>query len=219
MLDSRQSNRREFLYKSATALAAFPALSIAAACKVSATEESAPMAEACEWCGAAEAPPNPSWRIRIAPEGEPGEPLVVSGTVFGFDGKAPAQGVLIYAYHTDDTGYYTTRGDETGNGRRHGRLRGWMKTGPDGRYEFRTVVPAPYPNRRDPAHIHMTVTAPGLAEYWVDSIWFEGDPHITPAQRARLPERGGFFPIVAPVRGGDGVLRATRDIRLESVKS
>jgi hypothetical protein len=39
-----------------------------------------------------------SSRARIAPPGEPGEPLVVTGRVFGQDGK-PRSNVVVYAYH------------------------------------------------------------------------------------------------------------------------
>ena len=201
--------------RSIAAIAWAPALHFGAACGTPAL--TARREEECEWCGAPDAPPSPSWSIRIAPEGEPGEPIHISGTVFGPDGRTPAMGVLLYAYHTDATGYYTTRGDETGNGRRHGRLRGWMKTREDGRYEFRTIKPAPYPNRKDPAHIHMTVSAPGYPEYWIDDIVFEGDPRITAAEREGRPKRGGFPATLTLARGGDGVWRATRNIKLERV--
>jgi hypothetical protein len=52
---------------------------------------------------------------RIAPEGEPGTPLVVSGIVVGEDGKTPLAGIVVYAYHTDDSGHYRNE-----NGSRRG---------------------------------------------------------------------------------------------------
>jgi protocatechuate 3,4-dioxygenase beta subunit len=63
---------------------------------------------------------------RIAPDGEPGTPLVVSGIIVGEDGKTPLAGVVVYAYHTDDSGHY--RNDGTGAGEVSTRLRGWAKT-------------------------------------------------------------------------------------------
>src|ERR1700758_3522052 len=42
----------------------------------------------------------------IAPPGEPGERLVVSGHVFAPDGVTPVPNVFVYAYQTDATGEY-----------------------------------------------------------------------------------------------------------------
>ena len=86
------------------------------------------------------------WRTSIGAKDEPGEPLVVRGVIYQRDGKSPAPGVILYVYQTDATGHYAPGPDQT-HGRRHGRLRGWMKTDADGRYEFRTIRPAPYPGQ------------------------------------------------------------------------
>lgn len=177
------------------------------------TSRSAPL-PACEWCGADEAPAEGlTAEMVLAGPDEPGERLEVTGTVYEPDGRTPAAGVLVYAYHTDLTGRYTTRGDETGNGRRHGRLRGWLVTGADGRYRIDTVRPGGYPGNSEPAHIHMTVRPPGGEETWIDSIEFADDPRLTAEHRARADRRGGSG-IVEPVLGEDGVWRATRDVVL-----
>jgi protocatechuate 3,4-dioxygenase beta subunit len=168
----------------------------------------------CEWCGADEAPEALTWDIRIAGPDEPGEPLTVSGTVFESDGKTPAPGVILYLYHANAKGVYPKRGDETGNGRRHGYLRGWLRTDERGRYRFTTVRPAAYPSRTEPAHIHVTVKEPDRAEYYIDSFLFEGDELITPRFRERLAGRGGSG-IIALARDADGRLVGTREIRLE----
>ena len=109
---------------------------------------------------------------------------------------------------------YPKRSDETGNARRHGYLRGWLRTDSAGRYRIETIRPGTYPSRDEPAHIHMTVTPPGGDEAWIDSILFEDDPLVTPAHRARLENRGGPG-IVRVARDASGVLSATRDITLE----
>ncbi|HEX2162589.1 MAG TPA: intradiol ring-cleavage dioxygenase [Thermoanaerobaculia bacterium] len=168
---------------------------------------------ACEWCGADEAPDELTSEMVLAGPDEPGERLVVEGTVFQADGVTPAPGVLLYAYHTDATGRYSRRGDETGNGRRHGRLRGWLVTDDRGRYRIDTVRPAGYPGSDEPAHVHVTLRPPGGEEIWIDSIEFADDPRLTAAQRARREGRGGPG-IVDPARGEDGVWRATRDVVL-----
>lgn len=193
----------------------FPLLLSLAACAATPGEAArADRLPSCEWCGAGEAPTDglTSEMVLAGPD-EPGERLVVTGTVYESDGRTPAAGVLVYAYHTDLTGRYTTRGDETGNGRRHGRLRGWLVTGADGGYRIDTIRPAGYPGSREPAHVHMTLRPPGGEETWVDAIEFADDPRLTAAQRARRDGRGGSG-VVEPVRGEDGVWRATRDVVL-----
>jgi protocatechuate 3,4-dioxygenase beta subunit len=167
----------------------------------------------CEWCGATEAPPGIGPSASLAGPDEPGEPLLVTGTVYRPDAVTPASGVVIYAYQTDAEGRYSTRGDETGNGRRHGALRGWVRTNASGSYEFRTIRPAPYPSRSEPAHIHMTVLPPGGEEYWIDSVMFADDPLLTDRIRARLESRGGTG-VVDLERDAGGVLNAHRDIIL-----
>jgi len=168
----------------------------------------------CEWCGAAEVSAGVGASARLAPAGEPGIALEISGTVYGPDGKTPAVGVMIYAYHTNASGVYAKRGGETGNARRHGYLRGWVRTDAQGRYRFTTIRPAAYPGRSDPAHIHLTVTPPGGAESWIDSIEFDDDPLLTPAERARRRNTGGAG-IVRLVTDARGVQHAVRDIILE----
>ena len=167
----------------------------------------------CEWCGAPEAPRNLTSTLVIPATGEAGERLIVEGTVYGPDGRTPAPGVLLYAYHTNAGGVYPKRGNETGNARRHGYLRGWLRTGADGRYRIETIKPGSYPTRSEPAHIHMTLQPPGEPERYIDDVVFEDDPLLTPEQRARLRQRGGSG-IVRLRRGADGVLHATRDIYL-----
>jgi protocatechuate 3,4-dioxygenase beta subunit len=167
----------------------------------------------CEWCGAAEAPEDLSWETRIAGPDEPGDPLVIEGVVYEADGVTPAPGVVLYLYHTNAAGVYPRRGDETGNGRRHGYLRSWLRTDEAGRYLFTTIRPGSYPGRTEPAHIHVTVQAPGHDEYYVDDFVFEGDPALTPAHRARLRGRGGSG-IVTLTWDERGVWRGTRDLVL-----
>lgn len=168
---------------------------------------------ACEWCGAADAPDDPGPTATLAGPDEPGERLLLHGVVHAADGRTPVPGVLLYAYHTNANGIYPRRGNETGNGRRHGHLRGWVVSDADGRYRIRTVRPAAYPSRSEPAHIHMTVTEPGRAEYWLDDVLFEGDPLITPDVLSRRNGRGGPA-IVKPERTGDGTLVVRRDVIL-----
>jgi protocatechuate 3,4-dioxygenase, beta subunit len=162
------------------------------------------------WNGAVDAPADVSWRTVLSEEKDKGEPMEISGVVYQTDGKTPAPNTLIYLYHTDFEGYYG-RGSGV---HRHGKYRGWMMTDKDGKYAFRTIKPAPYPENRFAAHIHMTVTTAKTREDWIDSILFEGDRLISSQERAQAGRRGGFNPILSFDKGEGGLLRATRNIQL-----
>jgi protocatechuate 3,4-dioxygenase beta subunit len=148
-------------------------------------------------------------KVTIVAKEEPGERLVVTGQVFGADGKTPLAGASVYVYHTDAKGLYTP---ET-NDNRNPRLRGYMRTDAQGRYEYSTIKPAPYPNNRIPAHIHYVVNAPGHRER-IFEIVFEGDPNIDQRIRADAAKEGSAFSIRALTRDQQGVWRCAQDVKL-----
>jgi len=148
-------------------------------------------------------------RIAIAPASEPGERMAVSGRCLSWQDGKPVPGVIVYAYHTDTAGLYA--GGPVGT--RHARLRGWMRTGADGVYAFRSIKPAPYPDRTMPAHIHLTVLEPNRRPYWIDDIVFAGEFRVDAAYRARAGLRGGDG--VIPLVRTAGVWTGVRDIHLE----
>ena len=89
-------------------------------------------------------------RTTITARGEPGEKLVLTGRVLGADGK-PRANVIVYAYQTDAAGIYPPPEKSLSRwADRHGRLRGWVASGADGRYTFDTIRPASIPAR--PCH-------------------------------------------------------------------
>lgn len=149
--------------------------------------------------------------VKIVSEQEPGEPLVVSGTIYSPDGKQPLPGITLNVYQTDATGRYSTSGGDN----RGTRIHGLMRTDARGRYEFRTIKPASYPNTKNPAHIHAYVSGPGYPEYWIDEYLFAGDPFIKDDAKEKAKGQGTFSPILTVTRGGDGILQAVRDIRIE----
>lgn len=210
---THDATRRQFIKRASLLAAVFPMLPLTGLDSCS----NAPPARAQNSgmpCGACDAPAKLLWRSVITSASEPGEPLVMSGTIYQPDGVTPAENITLYAYHTDATGYYNERDDAF-----HPRLRGWMRTGRDGKYEFRTIKPAPYPHRTTPAHIHAHVYGPSYAEYSIDDYWFAGDPFITPSARAKLTGRGGFNSIITLQRDANGVLKGRRDIKLERIQS
>jgi protocatechuate 3,4-dioxygenase, beta subunit len=122
---------------------------------------------------------------------EEGPKLVISGTVYKSDGTTPAPGVVLYVYHTDQSGKYRVMGNEEGWGRRHGSIRGWIKTNRRGQYRFYTLRPASYSQTGPPAHIHVIVKEPDKNEYWIDDYHFDDDPFLTPQMRKDQRNRGG----------------------------
>ncbi|VWB04922.1 catechol 1,2-dioxygenase [Burkholderia lata] len=68
-------------------------------------------------------------------------PLVIHGTVTGIDGK-PIAGALVECWHANSHGFYS-HFDPTGK-QSDFNLRGAVKTGADGKYEFRTLMPVGY---------------------------------------------------------------------------
>ncbi len=155
------------------------------------------------------------WEADVASPNEPGEVFVFEGVVYQADGKTPAPNVVLYAYHTNADGLYANGTNETEWSRRHGRLRGWIKTGADGRYRFRSVKPAPYPNDELLAHVHLTVQEPDRRPYWIDDIVFDGEFGVTAKYRRLRTNKGGNG-IVRLARSADGVWQARRDIFLET---
>ena len=167
----------------------------------------------CEWCGSMDAPSNPGWSTVIAQQNEPGTRIRIHGTVYQSDGITPASGVLLYVYHTNNEGIYAKKGNETGNGVRHGYLRGWMKTSDTGQYEFRSIRPAAYPGRTEPEHIHITITPPEKEEYWINSYLFLDDPLLTDEKRNK--RKNDHFSNILELQSENGVLVGRRDIILK----
>lgn len=144
---------------------------------------------------------------------EEGPKIEISGVTYKADGVTPAPGIVLYVYHTDQKGYYSTKGNETGLGKRHGYIRGWLKTNEKGEYKFYTLRPAPYPGRTIPAHMHPTIKEPGLNEYWIDDYVFTDDKFVDDQYRRKAQNKGGDG-IVTLLKNESEIFTARRDIIL-----
>jgi len=159
-------------------------------------------------CARAEASPS---IVRIAGPQEPGERLIVTGHVFGRDGK-PRGGVVIEVHHTDAHGIYLAEGAKGPNPAVAARLWGRLITAPDGSYRIETIKPGGYPGGGSPAHMHIHLRVDGKDEWAL--LEFAGDRNLTPAMIAK-DGVGGTFATIRPLdRDAAGVLHCTRDFRV-----
>lgn len=141
---------------------------------------------------------------------EENEPkLKLTGTIYKSDGETPAEDIILYIYHTNREGVYPTLGDEEGWARRHGYIRGWIKTGANGVYTFYTFKPGSYSS--NPAHIHPIILEPNGYYYYIDEFRFKGDPNLDNV-REYVDHRGGSG--IVELEESGGLLVAERDIIL-----
>jgi catechol 1,2-dioxygenase len=128
-------------------------------------------------------------RIDLDPDEDAG-PLVIRGRINGTDGK-PVEGALIECWHANSKGFYS-HFDPTG-AQSDFNLRGSVRTGADGKYEFRTLMPVGYGcpphgstqqllnalgrHGNRPAHVHFFVTSDKTRKL-TTQINIEGDPLI-----------------------------------------
>jgi len=118
-----------------------------------------------------------------------GEPLLVEGTVHDTAGR-PIDGAIVDTWHTDGDGFYDVQG-AAGLAGLAGRAR--LRTDTEGRFWFRSIVPAFYPIPDDgpvgdmlkvqgrhpyrPAHVHFMVGYPGY-ETLITHVFVAGDRYL-----------------------------------------
>lgn len=121
-------------------------------------------------------------------DNEPGESLVMSGTVRGLGGK-PLAGAMLDMWQANGAGEYSYFHP----GVPEFNLRGRFATDSEGRFEVRTVLPSAYEIPKDgptgrllnalgrhffrPSHLHFKLTHPGY-ESLTTQIYFEGDAYL-----------------------------------------
>jgi catechol 1,2-dioxygenase len=118
--------------------------------------------------------PEAPLRKNLIPHGAAGDILNVEGRIFKDDGTTPLSDVLIESWQCDPHEQYDNISDDY-------LYRGAQKTDEYGRYEFRTLIPPPYPNGDEgdwrPAHIHYRISSPEYQDL-ITQVYFQGDPHI-----------------------------------------
>lgn len=116
--------------------------------------------------------PGSPMRSNLIPPGSTGEVMNLSGMVFQKDGKTPLSNALIEAWQCDEHEKYDNTSDDY-------RFRGAVKTGNDGKYQFKTIIPVPYKDGETwrPAHVHFRISSADHQDL-ITQIYFKGDPHI-----------------------------------------
>lgn len=153
--------------------------------------------------------------VKIADANEPGDRMIITGQVLKSDGVTPYPGLIMYAYHTDNKGYYSKKGNETGIQKWHGHLYGWCKTDEMGRYEIHSIRPARYPQNLFPAHIHAVLKKSESSQpVYINDFVFKDDSLVDEKYISSLNNDGGPG-VVDLVKSSDGILRGERKIVLE----
>lgn len=125
-------------------------------------------------------------KIKINPDNEPGTAITIKGIVTDRQGNAQTN-KLVYVYQTSAMGWYSDTGvhiRQNEGDRRHARLFGYFKTDGFGKFEFKTIKPAGYPNSGLPAHIHIEVTVTRTSSI-ITELQFDDDPRLTGTIRER----------------------------------
>jgi catechol 1,2-dioxygenase len=177
--------RRVFLRHGALALggaaiaAGFPTLAAAKECKVTEQEILGPMYN----YGA------PVFRVNLASDDEPGQKLMLRGSVLSADCRTPLPDTVVEIWQADDKGMYDKKqpGNFLESVKPH--LRGMLVTDANGRYEIETIVPGAYPippgvpglekfgGLTRARHIHIKVL-PFLHVALTTQLYFKGDEHL-----------------------------------------
>lgn len=152
--------------------------------------------------------------MKIADENEQGERIIITGEVLKSDGITPYPYVIIYAYHTDNKGYYSKNGNESGIQKWHGHLYGWCRTDSNGHYEIHSIKPARYPANIAPAHIHAALKkSDGSEPFFINDFVFKDDSLVNENYLSNLNLDGGNG-IVELIKSSDGKLTGDRKIIL-----
>jgi catechol 1,2-dioxygenase len=126
--------------------------------------------------------PGAPLRTDLIQQGTKGQVLHFGGTVLAKDGKTPLHNSLVEIWHCDENGVYDNTSDDY-------IYRAAFKTGADGKYHFKTILPVPYSVGQDvtrPAHIHMRISG-NTGQDLVTQVYFKGDEHIAKDESAGDP--------------------------------
>jgi protocatechuate 3,4-dioxygenase beta subunit len=138
-----------------------------------------------------------SAEVQLAPPGEPGEALVVTGVLVRADDRTPVAHHRFRVYQATSRGDYEAADPED---ERTARLAADVRTDASGRFAIRTIMPGRYGNPLGDPHLHIDVSD---AEPAMHSVYFEGHVGDSTAQWTKTTEQGHIIPVA---RRADGVI-------------
>lgn len=206
-------SRRTFIHRNAAFFGglaiAGPALAAEHACRLTEAEVMGPFYR----FGA-------PFNARLAGPDEPGQRLVISGTVYAPDCRTPLPGTLLDIWQANAAGVYDTETPGNFTEEVDFHLRGMLYTDENGRYEIETVVPGRYPvppglpglekyaGLTRPAHIHVKAMH-SLHVPITTQLYFAGDPYL-----ADDPWGGRKPSLAIELADEDGIQHGTFDFVL-----
>ncbi len=144
----------------------------------------------------------------IAPVGEPGTRLIVTGIVKTLDCQEIIPNTELDIWQANDAAEYDNNGFH---------LRGRIYSNNAGFYSFETIWPGKYLNGNQfrPRHIHLKVSTPGFPPL-TTQLYFEGDTSI-PGDPAASINSGEFDAThrIITLENNGGVLEGTWDIVID----
>src|SRR5262245_9045560 len=156
----------------------------------------------------------PRGEVCVCLPDEPGQRLVVTGSVKDGQGK-PVADALVYAYHTSAKGWYSDRAPHfSGNSGdvRHARLFCYVRTDEQGRFVLHTIRPGGYPRSTLPEHIHLHIDVGGKPVLGTEVV-FDDDARLTKELRERAQH--GEYVIVKPTKGAGGGQEAAAEFAVD----
>lgn len=118
--------------------------------------------------------PNAPVRSDMRLANDPGQLVVLSGTVKHKDCKTALKNACVEIWHCDSKGVYDNESADF-------KYRAKTYCDKNGNYSFKTIIPVPYDTGNGnirPAHFHMLVSAGGY-QALITQLYFAGDPYIS----------------------------------------
>lgn len=142
----------------------------------------------------------------LAPVGEPGDRMIISGRVLNLDCNEFIPNTIVDVWHASNAGQYDNSGYH---------LRGYTTSNDQGFYLFETIRPGKYLNgsKYRPSHIHYKITPPGFPQL-TTQLYFAGDTDIAADSAASITK--GVYDasnrIIPLTENADGVLEGVFDV-------
>ncbi len=112
-------------------------------------------------------------RVDLTGGTEPGEAILLTGTIIGLDCATPKGGYVVDVWQADASGEYSPGGADY-------KLRGIVRTDESGTFTVRSIKPGNYLNGADyrPSHVHFMVFDADGTRVLTTQVYFADDPYL-----------------------------------------